>query len=361
MAKSKGDHLEELQKKIDYIEKNNKKSVKIRKRLIALLLCIGSIAGVFLGSFFMKSENEKKLKEYETNPDNISFSLLGNEEVYNVWNADNGNDINTILSGGAIYSHDNIQVFPGEEANVYSVVLKGNEETKFNINRSISYINLAQNTLFYRDSETRQIFRYDIEKQNEELFVDDNVGEVLIFKDRVYYTSFNAGGLLFSVDLTGKEKESIGTTPMTSFAVCGKYIMYLGYDMTLCVYNTESEEEEVSATNIERFFLSNNIVAERDNAIISISYSGQHESNVLEMTNLDSALVCVRDTAIYYREDGKLNCGELGSESKEILSGQYDHFESMSFEEDGTIHLIAVEDNADKQVSMKFITLSPES
>ncbi len=146
------------------------------------------------------------------------------------------------------------------------------------------YKNAKNKTLILENSEGKSVLH------------KGKVGEVIATKQKVYYINRNQHNSLDCITIQTKENKQVTNEGVLSFAVLGHSILYLNESQDLVRLDMKNGSKETLATNIQRFCVGDQIIAQNDKQIISISYDRKKAMRHVE----DGILVGYKEDEIYY-------------------------------------------------------------
>ena len=283
------------------------------------------------------------------------------EPVAPFWDAASmGNYPNVSLSGGKLYSRDGLTILP--EADSASYLITRDSEESVRIERSMSYINVWDNKIIYRDDATRHIRAYDMETRTDTELLEVNAGETFVSGGEIFFSDLGQGASLFRASLDGNETTNAVLRSTGSFVVSGNQIFYLGNDQTLYSGALSpsgglSGTPEALASPVERFFLDDmGLLAESGNVVFRVSPDGKDASKVYSSDNDAMRLVGACDGNIFYQENGNLYV--LGNESNPIISTPHLYYASPVMDIANGIMVIAYDKSSDGAGAVKARLLS---
>ena len=266
------------------------------------------------------------------------------------WDADSmGNHPNVLLSGGKLYCRDGLAILPETDSVSYLVTWDSGESVK--IDRSMSYINVWDNKIIYRDDATRHICVYDMETRTDTELLTVNAGEVFVSGGQIFFSDLGQGASLFRASLDGGGTTNVVLRSTGSFVVNGNQMFYLGNDQTLYSGALSpsggiSGTPEALASPAERFFLDNiGLLVESGSTIFRISPDGEDTSKVYSSDNDDMRFVGVCDENIFYQENGNLYV--LGNEINPIISTFHLYYASPAMDTANGIMVVAYDKASD--------------
>ncbi len=337
MGITKGEYLAELRAQAEDAARTRRRSAKRGAAAgaglvlaTALVLAVGSLA-----TFAVRGVHYRELVSGQGA---AAFETLGYRDAFAVWNSrDLGNDVNTLLGGGKVYCRGAVSVLPAEGG--YAVRLEG--ELAATIPGSISYINAAGMLLYYRDDVTRDICVCDMRSGQIGVLVQGNAGEVFLCDERLYFIDYDAGSCLVSTSLTGSDKRIAVDEPVSSFAVCGESVLYLGTDRTLSLKSGPEEAAVRLISPVERFFLDGDIVVQSGGSVFRFTAARGAAALLHRSAAEDMQLAGACADGIFYQEGGSLFFADGGGETAVFAQGA-GLYRSVSVDEEGTVRCIAL-------------------
>ncbi len=300
------------------------KKKKLKKWWLFPIVAVGVIAIAAAPLINKTLRREQLYHRFLENRNAIQIEQLGYRDTYSLWNAEQSNDINTLLGGGYICHRDDYTIIQTQNCKDGTAIYK-NDKSFATISDSISYINLRDNVLFYRKNSDRGIYSYDISKKNERLLVAAQAGEVQVSDGKLYYVDLSDNYCLMATDIEGKNQFNVIQTAVREFAVIGKQILYLDSQYNLRLMDMESSEDTILVDAVERFFISKAIFIERGNHIYQIPTDALQRVKLFfspESRDNELNLCGAYDGGIYYQENGMLYRFD-GAESNKIVEEKH--------------------------------------
>ena len=266
-----------------------------------------------------------------------------------------GNHPNVLLSGGKLYVRDGLTILPETDSASYLVTWDSGESVS--IDRSMSYINVWDNKIIYRDDAARHIRVYDMEARTDTELFAVNAGEIFVSGGEIFFSDLGQGASLFRASLDGGKTTNVVLRSTGSFAVIGNQMFYLGNDQTLYsgVLSPSggiAGTPEAFASPVERFFLDDmGLLAESGNVVFRISPDGKDASMVYSSDNETMRLVGVCGGNIFYQENGNLYV--LGNETNPILSTPHLYYASPVMDTANGIMVVAYDKASDGTGAVK--------
>lgn len=333
---TKAEYLAALRSEVAATSKKREKATK-RKRLISAVLGIGTIILIGLGVAGTSIERTNNFKKFSAGEIDATFEMLNGSGVFSVWNEQNlGNDINTILGGGKVLSHQGVLVIPTADGNSVTV----NGQVSGTIPSSISYINICDGAIYYRENATRKICSYAPQSDTITTVIDTNAGELLVADGRLYYVDHSDNGKVISTDTNGQDKQIAIDQPVTSFVVCGSDIIYLGADQTL--YRKDgTDSATMLMSNVERFFLNGNLVVESGDTVFQFTPERSHAILLHQSSAADMQLVGACADGVFIQEGGELLFSD-GSNTATVAADAPLLYQSVLLDKTGIVRYVAL-------------------
>ena len=354
---TKNEYLSNLRKKSDKAESFVSPKGKRRRAIIAIILIIGTAVSIGIGIKGTESGKETIYDAYIADHSEINYEYLNYRNIFELWNnGDLGNDVNVLLSGGKTYNRAGIAVYPDETGEY--CIFQDSTPIKA-LGYSISYINVTDNTVFYREDETRNLVSYQIDSDQLRVLVRGNVGEVFVSENRVYYIDLK-NGILVSINPSGREKRTIYEYPINSFAVCGSNLFVLDNNKRFGIYHINEDGTgyfSTIASNIERFFIGGNIIAESGNTVFTFTPNGGKAESVYESDDSSMRLVGISGTVVFVQESGKLYALVEGSKVP-VVNKSHVLYQSVLSIDDKAYLVIATTDSQNALASSELLTFN---
>lgn len=338
---TKAEYLAALQSEVAATSKKREKATK-RKHIISAALGIGTAILIGLGMAGTSVERANNYKKFSAGEISATFEMLNEGDVFGVWNEQNlGNDINTLLGGGKILSHQGVLIVPSGDGN--SVAIGGLDSGT--IPGNISYINICNGIIYYREDATRKICSYDPQGGSATTVVDTNAGELLVADGRLYYVDRGDNNKVISADMNGQDRQTAVDHAVTSFVVCGNDIIYLGTDQTL--YRKDGTDSTTTLmSNVERFFLNGNLVVESGDSVFQFTPERSHAVLLHQSSAEDMQLVGACSDGVFIQEGGKLLFSD-GSNTATVAAGAPLLYQSVLLDKTGIVRYVTLSSMTD--------------
>ena len=256
---TKAGYLEALQQKaaeIEDIRSHGMKRMLVNGAKLFIVLAVATGAGAAVTSI-----QESNAAEAFQSSGNLPYEFMYADGMFTKWNAESiGNDMNTLLTGGKILIRDGMHV-TGAAAD---------PDSGFLVLPGASYLNKVGNIIVYRDDKDRHIYTISPSTKLKTVLYAGNSGEVLCTKDSVYFIDYDSGSNVMKMPLDGSSDKSVVVdTEVSSFAVCGDTVLYIDSLHNLNSQELGSKSRKTLMTQVERFYLNGDIIAESQNKVVS--------------------------------------------------------------------------------------------
>jgi len=356
---TKGEYIRQIEIASDKAAADSSGKARARRSIILCLVCICTAASLLFGYRKTADELDNRYNEYLAHPETISVESLSIRDLFHIWNEESvGSDVNLLLAGGEFYSRNGIEVLPAAGGQETAITLNGAEQG--NIESAVSFINICGDSIIYRENSSRDIYKYDLKNGGIELIYSGNVGEVFVTRNHIYFTDMDIGNNIVCTDLFGRQKELLVEIPVNRFIICGESMLYLGNDRKVYLNPPNRADPICLATNVDRFFVGNGIIAECRNSICSIDPSTGAVKQIYASSANDFKLTGVWNGSVYFQENGKLFKIEQGSIS-EVYSGENAAYNSLLVCNDDTIKVMAYNDSNNQAVTSELIVIEQQS
>lgn len=354
---TKKENIASLQKRADKATAPFSEKGLKRKKRVSIIFAVGIVVALGLGIISTSGERSRVYEEYLNNSSDIDFEYLRYEDTFARWNSnDIGNDVNVLLSGGKVYVKDNLTVKPNEGS--YVAILDGQVIKTFD--SSISYINVLQDSIVFRDDSTRNICAYNMNTHSETVISSDNCGEVFVANGLIYYVSFTDNSSVVSVNLDGSGKSIIVDKPVASFLVCGDSVVYLTNTQYLYRHVISSGSATSIVSNVERFFVNGDLIIESADLVFSCHTNGNKAEEIYRSTEPTMRLVSATPAEIILQENGTLYSISIeDGTTSEIFAGDYELIASALRCSDSYL-LITYQDKANATAAPQLVEVATD-
>ena len=170
------------------------------------------------------------------------------------------------------------------------------------ISRSVDYNveekNKIKDVEAFIDKKDRSLKVY---KNGELVFHNtDEIIEVIATEKCVFYINQTDKNALYVYDLEEQVDVKLVDDRIVQFAMYGNRIIYLNRENELFRYSLETKETSKIANNVQRFFLSGNIIAQTEKSIVEIRLDGKKYEKIVD----DALLVGASDDYMYFTNFG---------------------------------------------------------
>lgn len=298
-----------------------KKILKVTLVMIIVLI-VGTVFEAITYSVLDNNRSEKILKQYYalTN-DKTDYlfeisdktCLMFDSKAYEKFE-DNclGNKNSILLSYGKYCETEDIIV-----SSKTKTIMRNNERDTTVSEHSTSYINIIDDSIYYRNDITRELCKYSIEDKKTEIIMETQCGEIIASKKGVSYIDLNSQTLNY-LSFDNNEILEIAPFKVKSFAVIGNKYYCLKDNNELGVL-TKSGDFNLIATDVDRFYLDCNIAFQKGNNIYIYNGEATIKSKIVVKSGI---LVGLSENEIFVNENNKINSYNIETKNidKEIIS-----------------------------------------
>ena len=250
--------------------------------IAGVILLAAAACGLSLGTYtlYQNHQNEETRNAFfQASPDEadilLSISnhedLLFDMEAYKKFETSClGNTNSNLLASGIYAKKGNIVCTSGDGT---TVTIDG-QEKKISDHPS-SYLNVINESVFYRDDTDRKIYRYFINDGTTECAVNANCGETIVSVKGVYYIDYSTKKLFF-LAFSDKEPKLFFSKRISSFAVVGNSAFVLTEDNTFGFLRESGSFTPIS-TEVDRFFFDGSAHIQKGSNIYRIDSFTQSE------------------------------------------------------------------------------------
>ena len=213
-----------------------------------------------------------------------------------------GNKNSNLLSYGKYYDNGNIKC---EIKDGKTVLTRDSLQTVIREN-SVSYINVVNGNLYYRDDLTRNIYKYQIDTAKTDLIVKSQCGQVIVSKKGVSYIDFS-DNILKYISFENDKTEKICEKTVKSFAIIGDKYLCLTCDGDFGILKPKGRFNLLTS-NVDRFFCDGNVMVQKNDSIYLLSHKNNIFSKRIEQLDdeFKGVLVGCFDNKIFSAYAGTL-------------------------------------------------------
>lgn len=291
---TKAGYLESLRQKVEKIEDIRSHGMK-HMLVNGAKLCIALAVAIGVGTAVTSMQEGDAAKAFESNG-KLSYEFMYVDGTFAKWNAEYvGNDINTLLTGGKVLVRDGMHI-TGAAADMASgfLVLPG-----------ASYINKAGDTIIFRDDNDRHIYTYNPSTKQKAVLYSGNSGEVICTKDSIYFIDYDSDSSVMKLPLAGgSDKSAVVSEEVSSFAVCGDTVLYINSAHNLYSQGLDDKSHKRLMSEVERFYLDGNIIAESQNKVVSFRPNGNKAYELYESLDKEMRMAGVIGDTLFIEASG---------------------------------------------------------
>ena len=354
---TKTEHLTSLQRKDNRFSAALSPKRRKRNFIIIAIMLLGTVLICMIGTAATAMQKENKYRQAIEDPNQISVGILDYKDAFAVWNREIcGNDANTLLAGGMVYSRNGITVLPSVSKQRRYIIKSGGKQVG-QIDSYISSINLYGDFIYYKDNGTKKIMAFNMKTAKSTSFLAENVGSFFISSNRLFYTDLSKNSSLFSIDFAREEDPVLLVNgPIDQFAVLGESVLFRGYDNVLYLLSMTNNHLETVGKSVERFFLDGSLILESGNIVYRTKPDGTKPEKLFESSQESFKLVGACSGLIFYQEEGLLYKLDQTGESEALNSTRYADYCSITINDD-TLYALGIKDGTSTEASFEMIEL----
>lgn len=308
----------ELENKSHEIQHKREISLKYMLRLLAIIL-VSAIAIIMVNRInfavkynrFMENCNTYTVEQLSSYSD-----IMSDKTVFKIYeDAALGNTNSNLINYGCYAFKGGYKVYL--DANNGLPMLQTESETKEIADYPISYVNIADDGIFFRNNNDRRIYKCDLNCDKTENVIDGKVGQFVVTNNIIYYINFEDKGKLYSFDLNSGSNDPLIEEDIVSFVKAGEQIIYLDSGNKLKKYS--DGKKYTIQSDVEKFYFNGDIIAQNNGKIISFSLKGKNPKLILKE---NAELLGADSENIYYSVNSEIYGYDTGSaESFKIAEG----------------------------------------
>lgn len=343
---TKAGYLEALQQKaaeIEDIRSHGMKRMLVNGAKLFIVLAVATGAGAAVTSI-----QESNAAEAFQSSGNLPYEFMYADGMFTKWNAESiGNDMNTLLTGGKILIRDGMHV-TGAAAD---------PDSGFLVLPGASYLNKVGNIIVYRDDKDRHIYTINPSTKLKTVLYAGNSGEVLCTKDSVYFIDYDSGSNVLKMPLDGSsDKSAVVDTEVSSFAVCGDTVLYIDSLHNLNSQELGSKSRKTLMTQVERFYLNGDIIAESQNKVVSFRPNGNTAHKLYESLDKEMRLASMVGDTLFIEAGGSFLAVHAGK-SETLDAPQGTMYSSIAKDDAGNYYGICYAADADSKTVMRLVKI----
>lgn len=291
------------------IDETNLKKRKLRFWLFfgffVTVLVAAIVCGIILGNHILKSDYVKLQTAIKNNDLVAMISLYKNDDlldyeeaVVNYEKSFLGNSNANILQDGRICTYEDVVL----DATDGTLVKTENNESKTLVNEPVSFVNVWNDTIYYRLESTKQCMALAAEEST--LVLEDIcVGQMLIDNGKLFFVNLDENAHLYSLDLEGGEIKPVVNASIQYFAITGSRIITMSRANEFAIYDKKNGIYETGMSNVKSFVFTDTLYLSDSRNIISSSANLRNEKQV---ANGEGSLVAVFDNGAVLQKENSL-------------------------------------------------------
>jgi hypothetical protein len=243
-------------------------------RVVAFLLTVATcVLAVMFGINSKTAHLEEQYQKYchELDRTILDSKLLEYKNTLQIFEQTSmGNKISQTQMGGFFYYDENLSIYPDVESGCTNLKINGRVHTLSE--EFASNINVYEGNIYFTDTGSMELMRYDLNRQVFSRVDLDGVGQYAICDGMIVYKDSNSKELKLVKE--GYDPEVISNGAVISFAVAGNQILYLQEDYTLHSVSISTRADEVIAHNVNSFFFNGELWIQNNTDIYVRSLDG---------------------------------------------------------------------------------------
>lgn len=247
-----GKYINKISQKATSIEAKGK-SRKVRRFIFLGIILIVCAGGIIFGISEKNNTIETQYQRYLEEPDQSALSneLLSYKDVSDLFiTSFLGNHPSQSLMGGYYFCGTNCSVYPDQNCERMLLCID-NKETEI-CKGLASDINVKDGFVYYRKLNTRTISRYSISEGKSANLPLSDVGQFVVWNNKLAYVDLSSSALM-EYDLESSESKELIPSGVSSFAIIGRYVVYLSSEHTLYEMDLSDGSQTVLGKNISTF------------------------------------------------------------------------------------------------------------
>lgn len=228
-----------------------------------------------------------------------------------------GNSSNHLMMNGIVYQDE--ALFIRVEDQQCKLTDADGEQTL--VPEMISYINVRGNDIFYRDDVSRQLKCLHLSSKQTETISSIHCGEVLCYRDTLYFISLDDGRALYTYDLLGGTTQKVLAEPVLHFGIMAERLYTLSEKgMLTCRLLSDLTKQTFQIAGIGNFSLAEQLYIENDGRIFSLQLDGSRTKEIISQA---VQLIGVDDGSIFFVRGNDLLIYDPESKKEACLTSDF--------------------------------------
>ena len=343
---TKAGYLESLQQKAEKIEDIRSHGMK-RMLVNGSKLFIVLAVATGIGTAVTSMQESDAVKAFQANG-TLPYEFMYADGTFAKWNDECvGNDINTLLTGGEIYVRDGMHI-TGAQADPADgfLVLPG-----------ATYINKVGDNIIYRDDKDHHIYTFNPSTKAKAVLYEGNSGEVMCTQDSVYFIDYDSNSSVMKLPLTGgSDKATVVDEAVSSFAVCGDTILYIDALHRLDSREISGKAHKMLMTQVERFYLDGNVIAESKDKVVSFRPNGDTAHELYASSDKEMRMSGLAGGNLFIEENGSFLAVRDGKATAlDVPQGLM--YSSITEDDAGTYYGICYTADGDNKTTLRLVKI----
>ena len=352
------DYLQQKQEELNIKNQRNQAKQKKSLKWMIVILCViivSAISITILSKISFNVKYNKFMNEYETyDTEQLSSDaeLLENKDAYEIFeNVALSNTNNNLINYGYYAAKNGYKIYESTDG---LPMLQTDHFTKQLVDYQISYINITNDYIYFRNNNDRKIYKCDLNGENIQKVFDIKVGQFVISDNVLYYINFENNSKLYSYNISSNTNEQVIDDTVISFAKVGNEFIYLDYDSNVKKFNDIGISYIQS--NVEKFYYNGSIIAQNNGKIVAFSARGTSPKLLISE---NAELLGADKDNIYYAVDADVYKYDESGTSTKIADG-CDFYKAVYKTDNGFYIIGSVKNNSDNTYDDKVISVSGE-
>ena len=176
-------------------------------------------------------------------------------------------------------------------------------------------------------------------------------------KDSVYFIDYDSGSNVLKMPLDGSsDKSAVVDTEVSSFAVCGDTVLYIDSLHNLNSQELGSKSRKTLMTQVERFYLNGDIIAESQNKVVSFRPNGNTAHKLYESLDKEMRLAGMVGDTLFIEAGGSFLAVHAGK-SETLDAPQGTMYSSIAKDDAGNYYGICYAADADSKTVMRLVKI----
>lgn len=287
--------------------KKRKKRFWILLSIFVIVFALSIVFGVILGKQMLKNDYNRMKVAINNNDIAAMIDLYNNDDLLEYEGfVDNyektflGNTNHNILQSGLTFHNENYTL----DATDGTLVKFENDSTQILVDKPVSFINVWNNTIYYRENNSKQCMAI-IDGESNAVLEGTTVGQILIDNGKLFYINLDDQEKLYSFDLEDGKPQKVIDSPIGYFAIIGNKILVISKDgkEKFEIHKKSDGAIDNSISNATSFRLNKKLYLSDGKNIISCSVNMRKEKLI---TKCKGRLIATFDDMMILQDSNSL-------------------------------------------------------